>query len=268
MAWLWLFGRRGRPGRYAAEEPRSVGLLVQLCMRYTCRGGCGETALWRVADTLRCFAEAREASLRGEAYAMKGGCGRASPQEPHMLARVKSGREVHTRFFVSCAVPGDTRGGVLVAPGPAPAHNETAPDRGFSGAAGRWRERKVPRGTRPGGSSGGLGGAADEPRHGCGSLGAGVGGPYSGRALERECRGASGDGCGGMFHVERAGRAAGGLGYADESRYRHGSLAAGPAPAHSGRAPERECRGASGDGCGECSTWNGADRGMWGGTGG
>ena len=70
--------------------------------------------------------------------------------DSHICWHGQSGREVHTRFFVSCAVPGDTRGGVLVAPGPAPAHNETAPDRGFSGAAGRWRERKVPRGTRPG----------------------------------------------------------------------------------------------------------------------
>ena len=196
MAWLWLFGRRGRPGRYAAEEPRSAGLLVQLCMRYTCRGGCGETALWRVTDTLRCFAEAREASLRGEAYAMKGGCGRASPQEPHMLARAVRERRPYA-VFVSCVVPGDTRGGVLVAPGPAPAHNETAPERGFSGAAGRRRERNVPRGTLRK-SSGELGGAADEPRHGRGSLSAGPAWPIrSGRALERECWGASGDGCGG-----------------------------------------------------------------------
>ena len=144
-------------------------------------------ALWRVTDTLRCSSGLRDvASERGARHEKGLWMGIASG-----ATRVKSGREVHTRFFVSCAVSGDTRGGVLGAPGPAPAHNETAPERSFSGAVGQRRGRKVPRGTRPGGSSGGLGGQQMSHSIAVALWAPGPAGPYSGRALERGAFGAA-----------------------------------------------------------------------------
>ena len=186
----------GPAGPYSGRVPNRAGLLVPRGATLAARcpaEGSERPALRRVADTLRCIAEAREASLRGEAYAMKGVVDGRFPHhrlDSHICWHGQSGRGAHTRLFVSCAVPGDTRGGVLVAPGPAPAHNETAPERSFSGAVGQRRGRKVPRGTRPGGSSGGLGGAADESQHRRGSLGAGPAWP-----IQRKSPGARGFWC-------------------------------------------------------------------------
>lgn len=166
------------------------------------------------ADTLRCFAEAREASLRGEAYAMEEGVWMGDFPIIALIATYAgtgSPGEAPIPGFLCLALCQEIRVGVFWWRRGRRLHTTKQPRivafraPSGNGVRGRFHVEQGREAQRR------IGRSADEPRHGCGSLGAGPDWP-----------------------IQRKSLGAGMLGSVGRRMW------------------------------GECSTWNGADRGMWG----